>query len=695
MVAAPLMADDFMPPSSTELDPKVEARVNALIAQLTTDEKIGLVAGPLYMNTQAIPRLKIPALKFSDGPVGVRCWGKSTAYPADVMLAATWDSDMATAMGTAIGRDARSRGVNVVLGPGTNIYREAQDSRNFEYVGEDPFLASAMVTGFIKGLQSQDVSACIKHYVANEQETQRGTTNTIVSRRALEEIYFPPFRAAIEDAHVWTLMAAYNKVNGDWCTANHFLMTDILRDGWKFKGLAMSDWGACHDAEKDLNAGLDLEMDIKPRQIYTPEKIKPLLESGAVSMATLDEHVRRLLRTMAEMGWLDRDQTDASIPANDPANSDTAEKIASEGIVLLKNEGQLLPLDRAKIKHLVVLGPNATPAVTGGGGSSGVGSFEKISVLDGIKAVAGNQIDVVSINYFDKAASADKHADGPVHDYSPQERGEIAAADAVIFSGGLNPHSEHEGFDRDWGMPPAQVAELSLVASINPRVIVAINAGGNLSLSDALPHVPALLWAWYPGQNGNTALAKIIFGDINPSGHLPDTFEKQFADSPAYGNFPGDQANGGTVRLDEGIYVGYRWYDKKAIAPEFPFGFGLSYSTFDLKNAVVKTEGAGDDRKLTVSVDVTNTGTRDGGEIVQLYVRPVASTLDRPVQELKGFTRVELKAGETKTVTLPLAARDFATYDETSNAWITPPGKYEIALGRSSRDIVQTVPLTW
>jgi beta-glucosidase len=668
---------DFVPPSATQPDPKIEARVETLLGQLTLEEKIGLLSGTDYMHTAAVPRLGIPALKFSDGPLGVRCWGQSTAYPAGALLAATWDPDLARAEGVALGRDARARGVHVVLGPAMNIYREAQDSRNFEYFGEDPVLASALAVNYVQGLQSQGVAACIKHYVANGQEWHRNDVDTIVSRRALEEIYFPPFQAAIQEGNAWTAMAAYNKVNGEWCTANHFLLTDVLRHDWGFLGLMMSDWGAVHDTRKDLNAGLDLEMGT-PRGYYNERTITPLLQSGAVSAATLDEHVRRMLRLIVAMGFMDRDQTDRSIPLDDPQSADTALKIASEGIVLLKNEGGFLPLDRAAVHHILVTGPNGQEAVIGGGGSSGTTPFEKVSVLEGVQQAAGPG---VRVDYL-----ADWNRSG----WSDDDKKRVAAADVIVYAGGLNPASEHEGRDRDWDLPAPQMDELRQLLALNPHVIAAINAGGNLGLGDNLAKIPALLWAWYPGQNGNLALGKILFGDLNPSGHLPDTFEQRLEDSPAFGNYPGDITGGPHVNLAEGIYVGYRWYDKKKITPAFPFGFGLSYTTFAIRNARSSPDADGFD----VTVDVTNTGPRDGAEVMQLYVRPVGSTIDRPVQELKAFQRVELKAGETKTVTLTLQHHDFATYDETSSRWIVPPGAYQLAVGDSSRDIAQTTSVT-
>jgi beta-glucosidase len=811
--------DAFSPPLSTDPDPKIEARVADLLGKLTLDEKIGLLSGTDWMHTAGVPRLGIPALKFSDATAGVRCWGPSTAYPAPVLLAATWDPALAQEMGRAIGRDARSRGVAVVLGPGVNICREAQNGRNFEYMGEDPYLASLIAAGYIRGVQQEGVAACVKHFAVNEEETERGSMNMIVDRRALEEVYLPPFRAAIEQGGAWTAMCAYNKVNGAWCSANDFLLTDELRDRWHFQGVVMSDWGAVHQTVGDLAAGLDLEMG--SHDFYTKTAIEPLLASGAVTQATLDEHVRRLLRLIVAMGFADRDQTDASIPADDPQNAAVAQKVASEGIVLLRNAGSILPLDRAKVKRLVVMGPNAQDAVIGGGGSAGVTPFAKLSVLDGIRAVAGPGVDVdyipdsvdqlygqatftpmegggqgLSAEYFsnpnlrgepvlrridrtvdfmwddaspapgipgDSAFSARwqgtlkapeagdyvfavasddgsrvyldgreiinnwkkhalAHAETEVHlekdqtchvrveyfnaaakaamlfgwgkvELTSQQKAQIAAADVVIYAGGLNPRIEHEGEDRPWGAPPLQIQELREALALNPRVVLAVNAGANLGFGDVAEQIPALLWCWYPGENGNTELAKIIFGDTNPSGHLPDTFEKRFEDSPAYGNFPGDTRNGGSVQLSEGIYVGYRWYDKRDIAPAYPFGFGLSYTTFALKNLRAQSEGAGDVRHFTASVDVTNTGSREGAEVVQAYVRP-GDAADRPVQELKAFARVELKRGETKSVALPLSAADFARFDVKRSAWVVPPGKYQIAVGTSSRDLAQTGEVT-
>jgi beta-glucosidase len=650
----------------------VEGRVSNLLGQMTLDEKIKMLSGTQdEMHTPGIERLKIPQLKFSDGPLGVRCWGKSTAYPCGAMLAASWDVGLAHELGTALGRDSRARGVHVLLGPGVDLYRVAQCGRNFEYFGEDPYLSAQMAVGWIKGVQEQGVATSVKHYAANDQEILRDSINTIVDERRLHEICFPPFKAAVQDAGAWTVMAAYNKVNGPWCTANSYLLTDVLRKQWGFKGILMSDWGAVHECLGPITAGCDLEMG--KCIYYTPETVKRLLKEGKVSQAQIDEHVRRILRMSVALGFLDHNQEDKNIPANDPTSVAVALKEAREGLVLLKNEGDFLPLARAKVKHIVVLGPNASPAVTGGGGSSEITPFEKVSVLDAVTSLAGKEIKISHVPF----------VKGKSSELSAEQLKEITNADAVIAAVGFNQSIECEGGDRPFDLPVEQVELIKKVSAINPKVVVVLNGGGNVGMEPWIDSTRALIHAWYPGQNGNTAVAEALFGDLNPSGRLPDTFEKKWEDSPAYGNYPGDALNGGTVKYAEGIYVGYRGFDKKQIDPRFPFGYGLSYTKFAMANMKIANNGSTYD----VAVDVTNSDSqRAGAAVVQLYVRPLESAIDRPVQELKGFRRVELMAGETKTVTIPLNSAAFAYYDIDKHDWVSPPGQYEIDLGQSSRE---------
>jgi beta-glucosidase len=818
-------------PANISPDATVEARVDKLLSQLTQSEKIALLSGEEdQMHIPGIARLGIPELKFSDGPMGVRCWGKATAYPCGAMLAATFDVDAASAEGKALGRDSRARAVHILLGPGVNVYRQAQNGRNFEYFGEDPFLSSRLASAWVQGVQGQGVAVSVKHFAANDQETLRDSVNTLVDERRLNEICLPPFKAAVQESKAWTVMAAYNKLNGFWCTANKVLLTDILRDKWGFKGVLMSDWGAVHEAPGPLTAGTDLEMGKTTH--YTEANINSLLKDGKVTQAQIDDHVRRILRMEVALGFMDRPQLDSTVPLNDPSSVQTALRVAREGLVLLRNHDNFLPLERAKVHKLVVLGPNACPAVTGGGGSSLTDPFTAVSLFDAMKNVAGNAVNVSYIpspigidpkainnesfnnqGYYEPtgenglrglrgeyyanpdftgtpAATRDdatidyvhsdwnEHPDaavttptysmrwtakvkapqtddymfvlqsdgarvkldgktildtwdqgkvssvsktipmrgGDTHDLlveyhhnnagqatvqfawgkqnpeiTAEETKQIEQADAVIASVGFNRCSEHEGADRSYDLPADQIKLIQHVAKLNPRTIVVVNSGGNIGMSNWIDRVAALMHAWYPGQNGNTAVAEAVFGDLNPSGRLPDTFEAKWEDSPSYGSFPGDDKNGGMVKYTEGIYSGYRWYDKKNITPRFPFGYGLSYTTFTVDNLKVSPPGP----NMTVSVDVKNTGRRAGATVVQLYVRPQGSTIDRPVQELKGFVRAQLNPGEKRTVVMPLDRSSFALWDTTKHDWVSPNGKYELAVGQSSRDLSCRQSVDW
>lgn len=806
-----------------EADP-VETKVAELLSKLTWEEKITLLSGTKDgMHVPGISRLGIPELKFSDGPVGVRCWGKTTAYPAGAMLAASWDVEAAQAMGKALGRDCRARGVHVLLAPGVDLYRVPQCGRNFEYFGEDPFLSSQITVGYIKGLQSQNVAGCVKHYAANDQEVLRDSVDTIIDERRLHEICLPPFKAAVQEANCWTVMAAYNKVNGDWCTANAPLLTDILRKQWGFKGILMSDWGAVHECLGPMTAGNDLEMG--NGVYYTTDNIKRLQQEGKLTQEQIDEHVRRILRMSVAMNFFKNNQEDKSIPLDDPTSAEVALNLARKGLVLLKNDNDFLPLSREKVKSIVVLGPNACPTIVGGGGSSGTIPFHSVSLLDAITRVGGGNVRVSYINnwaganptavsafnygsvyelidgqrgakaeYFtnpnltgqpaltkidphtnflwgswrpDDQIKTDtysarwvgkikpdftddyvfafssegakvlfdgkplfetakqgqltnacktmrlnggethdiqieyKHTTGPAtmqfgwgranQAFTSEQAKTIAGADAVVIGGGFNGFTESEGFDRSYDLSADQVDLINQVSKLNSRTLFVLNAGGNVGMDKWLDGISGLMHAWYPGQNGNTAVAEAIFGDLNPSGKLPDTFEKKWEDSPAFGNYPGTSDNGGRVEYKEGIYVGYRWYDKKNIAPRYPFGYGLSYTKFSMNDLNVSKTGS----TVNVAVNVINSGNRQGTEVVQVYVRPLGSLIDRPVQELKGFARVSLNSGESKTVNIALNRDAFASYDSKSHSWIVPEGGYEIAVGSSSRDIHCSQSLRW
>jgi len=768
------------------------------------------------MFTIGVPRLGIPALKMADGPLGTRTDGSSTAFPAGAALAATWDVQLADQEGICLGRDARSRGDHILLGPAMNIYREPQNGRNFEYFGEDPFLAGQISSAYVRGVQSQSVAACVKHFVCNNQETQRDTIDAIVDERTLREIYLPAFEAALKQGHARAVMAAYNQVNGSHMSASGFLLNDVLKNQWKFDGFVMSDWGATHDTLAAANGGLDLEM--PTGQYFNAAAIWPLMQSGKITPATIDDKIRRLLRLMIQMGWMDRSQIDPGIARDDAQSNQAALAVAQEGMVLLKNQGNLLPLDWGKIHSLVLVGPEASVYVHGGG-SSEVKPVHFTTIMDALWSMAPAGVNIKQIDFHDpaservtKLASASKfespglqaeffnnmnlsgepalkradpainfnwHENFPVkeitsHAFSARwtgtirpessgdyafivrsddgsriildgktilddwsdhaartravvlnlrarrqyelkveyynsvgeaniqfgweisppllttgDRSTIAAADAVIAC--VGPH-ESEGEDRAYGLPMRQQELLETATALNPKTIVVLSCGGNVAMSRWIDHAAALLDAWYGGQDGGLAAAQILFGQVNPSGRLPDTFEKQWEDSPAYGNYPGSD---GKVNYAEGIYVGYRWFDKKGIEPRFCFGSGLSYTTFSVGNVKIADQGQGDGRTVDVSVDVTNTGPRAGAEVVQLYVRPPAGGPDRAVQELKGFGRVILQPGETKPVTMRLDARSFSYWDVSSHGWKITPGEYQVAVGRSSRDISVTGKVVW
>ena len=801
---------------------QVDMKANALLKQMTLREKVRMMAFENILDVPGVERLHIPTLVMSDASMGVRRFGASTAYPASAALASTWNRKLAFLEGRQIGSDCRARGMHVIFGPGVNIVREPQNGRNFEYLGEDPFLSGQMAAPWIRGVQSQGVAACVKHYVANEQETDRIDINEIISRRAMEEIYLPPFRAAVRQGDVWSIMAAYDQVNGVYCTASKFLLTTELRKRWGFKGVLMSDWGASHATLGPLEAGMDLEMH---RPIfYNMLTIPPLLKSGKLKMSNINQHVRRILRMMVALNFLNRPQKKSGIPLNNPKSAAVAMKVAAEGTVLLRNKNHFLPLNTAAIKHIVVLGPMASPAVTTGGGSGYVIPIANpVSMLAAVTKAAGANAKVTYIPYLghgraywsqsdfyapdgtpgaevtflaakstsvppmihdvkslnlswkypgelpphvgsgftaqwvteikpsktgdymlkffcsDGAAYVFLNKNKIVEQWRPRpgipfmddyhfvkghtyqlviqlqpnagpgemkvglhriryplltsyQRKEIKAADAVITCVGYGPRLEHEDLDRTYHLPSFQGRYIAAVSKLNVHQVVVVNAGGDIAMSHWIHKIAGLVYAWYPGENGNTAVADILFGKIDPSGRLPDTFGRNWRQQPAYGHYPGHDIYGlhPEVHFAEGIYVGYRWYDKKHIQPLYPFGYGLSYTTFSIGGLHITASGSGKARTVTVTAKVTNTGHRSGAEVVQLYIRPQEDQADRCVQTLKGFSRVNLHAGQSKTVTMKLDWCDFAYFNSNASHWEVPAGKYQIAVGYNSRDIAAT-----
>ena len=554
-MSIPCFAQSPPPPSPLYLDPAqpVEKRVDDLLPRMTLEEKIDYIGGTNDFYIRAIERLGVPAIKMSDGPMGSRNDGPTTAYPAGIALAATWDRTLAHNLGVALGRDCRARGVHILLAPAVNIYRSPLCGRNFEYMGEDPFLAGQLVAPLIQGIQSQQVLATVKHYACNNQEWDRHQVSSEVDERTLHEIYLPAFKAAVQQGKVGCVMTAYNLVNGVHCSQNDLLNNQILKTDWGFNGFVMSDWTSTYDAVGVVNGGLDLEM--PNAKFMNRAHLLPALEVGRVKQSAIDDKLRRILRTIIAAGFFDRPQIRKDIPLNDPGNSRTALAGAREAIVLLKNEKSTLPLSRGSLKSIAVLGPNAHPAVYCGGGSAFTTVFAATSILDGVTQLAGSSVQVLTATNDQEAVAVAGKANIAILCVGFNQRPKGQQHDRNL---GL---SEGEGHDRSFELPAEQTDLIRAVAQANPHTVVVINSGGGVAWAGWLNKTPAVLQAWYSGQAGGRAVAEILFGDINPSGKLPATFEKRWEDNPSAPYYLQREAR--KTPYAEGIFVGYRGYDAK------------------------------------------------------------------------------------------------------------------------------------
>lgn len=815
----------------------IEERVDDLVKRMTLEEKIDLLAGYNDFYLHPCERLGVPAFKLADGPLGLASWGlfgRATAFPSALQLAASWNRELAGQTGSTYAQEWRARGIHFLLAPGVNIYRASKGARNFEYFGEDPYLTSSMVVPFIKSVQDGGVIATVKHYAANDQEFDRYTVSTEVSERALREIYLPPFQAAVQQAGVKAVMTGYNPVNGVWNTQNKHLI-DILKKEWGFQGMLMSDWACTHSAEEAANNGLDLEMGSK--SCFNREQLIPLVKAGKVSEDIINDKVRRVYRACFSMGFFDRPQQDTTIPLYNPQANRMAREAAQEGVILLKNEHNILPLNPQKVKTIAVIGPTANPSVIsdrlhtnsgivyGGGGSSKVNPWYIVSDLDGISQrfndskilyaegisnrfrsrIFSNSTFItpdgqngLKASYYKNSITPDnlikEQNDNRVNNewggqphglnelgtdymirwegYIPVKRdGELLIfvdaqgsyrlwvdgklqldasksqsfdyrnicipvkadkrpkieleysnqrsypaeirmgyaykdeadysealkiarqADVIVFCAGLDGSIELEGRDRPFNLPYGQDTLIQQLSRINPNIIVVIHAGGGVNMTPWLSQVPAVMHAFYPGQEGGNALAALLAGDVNPSAKLPFSIEKQWEDSPACGNYD-ETRKEKKIYYNEGIFTGYRGYDQKGIAPLFPFGFGLSYTTFTYSDMKVEIT----DRKkqdVKVSFQIKNTGNRKGAEIAQIYIRDLQSVEERPLKELKGFDKVVLNPGESRTIEIPLHADAFRYFNSKKNAWVFEKGEFEIQVGASSQHILlrQTIKL--
>jgi beta-glucosidase len=694
----------------------VEQRVQDLLGRMTLEEKVAMLSGADWMQSVPNERLGIPSIKMSDGPLGIRSWAgpsaqtnapgagaqvMTTSFPASVAMAATWDTDAVRAEGQAIAQEMKSLGRDMILGPTVNINRTPLWGRNFEGYGEDPYLTSRLAVAYIKGVQGEGVIATVKHFDANNQEFERHRVDAKIDERALHEIYFPAFKAAVQEAGVWSVMSAYNKLNGVYCAENPFLLTDVLRKQWGFKGLIVSDWGSTYSTANTVNAGMDIEMPGgEPMKVWlqmprtqqagnsggwlTSDKVLADISAGKISRATVDENVSKILRVIFISGLFDHPHV-ANGEVDTPEQQAVARKGATESIVLLKNTGDVLPLNSSKIHSIVVIGPNAAVARTGGGGSSLVHPKYSVSPLKGIQERAGSQIQVSNVLGVSMEGE-DKTKDTPeMREQLLNEAVSAASkADVAILVVGRSPSLESEGFDiKSLDLPAGQDELIQAVAKANKNTIVVINAGGPVLMDKWLDQVPAVVDMWYGGQEGGHAIASILFGDANPSGKLPVSFVKRWEDSPAYGHYPGENLQ---VEYAEGIYVGYRYFDTKNVEPLFPFGYGLSYTKFDYSGLKV-SPGKKAGQPVEVSLKVRNTGSRAGAEVVELYVHDGHSSVDRPVEELKGFRRVDLTPKESQTIHFTLDRSAFAYYSTAKKDWVVEPGAFEVRVGASSRDI--------
>ena len=651
--------------------------IQSIIAKMTLEEKAALCTGATSWTTTPIERLRVPALTVSDGPHGVRRTEHddilvemslpATCFPTASCTASTWDVDLIRSMGQALAEECIALKVDVVLGPGTNMKRSPLGGRNFEYFSEDPYLAGQMAAGFIDGVQSKGVGVSLKHFAANNQEYQRLTINTIVDKRTLREIYLPAFETAVKKAKPWTVMCAYNKLNGYYGSENHRMLTKILKNEWGFDGFVVSDWGAVHDRVASLKAGLDLEMP-GPRERRVKAVVEAVL-SGALDESLLNDSARRILEIVFQAAKTPKGKT-----FDIAKHHALARKIAAEGMVLLKNNG-ILPLKGHK--HIAVIGRAAKEAHFQGGGSSHINPTRVDNPFEELQKAAGDAKLTFAEGYPAGAAFDQKLIDTAVKN--------ARSADVALLYLALPESKESEGYDRsDLDLTDQQVALIKAVTAVQPKTVVILNNGAPVVMRDWIDGTAAVLEAWMMGQAGGGAIADVLFGKVNPSGKLAETFPLRLVDTPAQINFPGGN---GEVRYGEGIFIGYRYYDAKEVPVQFPFGYGLSYTTFVYSNPKVSAKSFKDVDGVTVSVDVTNTGKVAGKEVVQVYVHDQKSGLIRPPKELKGFAKVDLKPGETKTVTLALDFRAFAYFHPAYQQWITEDGEFDILIGASSADI--------
>lgn len=706
----------------------IESRVEDALSRMTLQEKIAMIHAQSKFSSPGVPRLGIPEVWCTDGPHGIRPevlwdeWDQAgwtndscVAFPALTCLAATWNPDMALLYGKSIGEEARYRNKSILLGSGVNIYRTPLNGRNFEYMGEDPYLSSKMVVPYVRGVQSNGVAACVKHFALNNNEINRHTSNVIIDDRALYEIYLPAFKAAVQEGHAWSIMGSYNLYKNQHCCHNEYLLNDILKGEWGFDGVVVSDWGGAHDTDEAISNGLDLEFGSWTNGLsngtsnaydnyYLAYPYLQRIKSGKVGTAELDDKVRRVLRLIFRT-TMDRNRPFGSIGS--PEHFDTSRHIAEEGIVLLQNRNNVLPLDLNKVKKVAVIGENAIKMMTVGGGSSSLKVKYEISPLDGLRHRLAGQAEVVYARGYVGDASGEYNGVVTGQDLSDNRSAEELLAEAVevarscdyvIFFGGLNKSAGQDCEDSDrqsLGLPYGQDKVIEALAKANKNLVV-VNISGNAVAMPWVDEVPGIIQGWFLGSEAGNALAAVIVGDVNPSGRLPFTFPTSLENVgchrlDAYPGVKRASENIWDIAYKEGIFVGYRWSDKEKLQPLFPFGHGLSYTSFSYGKATLDRNELSASDSIHVTVLVTNTGSVAGAEVVQLYVRDVKSSVARPVKELKGFRKIQLAPGETKLVTFTIDKSSLSYFDDKQHAWVAEPGKFEALVAASATDIKSKV----
>ncbi|HAY3536760.1 TPA: glycosyl hydrolase [Elizabethkingia anophelis] len=739
LLAPGLQAQNKQVPAYLDASKPVEQRIEDALSRMTLEEKVAMLHAQSKFSSPGVPRLGIPEFWTTDGPHGVRPevlwdewdqagWSNDSivAYPALTALSATWNKKMSWNYGKALGEEARYRKKDILLGPGVNIYRTPLNGRNFEYMGEDPYLTSKMVVPYIKGVQSNGVATSVKHFALNNQEEFRHTSNVIVDDRTLYEIYLPPFKAAVQEGDSWTIMGAYDKYKNQYASQNEYLLNKILKGEWGYKGVVVSDWGAVNNTEQAIHNGLDMEfgswtngLSAGTRNAYDNYYLaKPyldLIKSGKVGTTELDDKVRRILR-LAYNTTMNPNKPLGNIASED--HMAVAKEIGEEGIVLLQNNNSVLPINTDKVRKIAVIGENAIKMMTVGGGSSSLKvKYERLP-LEGIKSRFGKKADVqfargyvgdVGGEYNGVKSGQNLKDDRPASELLNEAVALAKKSDVVIFVGGLNKsdYQDSEGHDRKGlGLPYNQDQLISALAKANKNLAVVL-VSGNAVAMPWMKEVPAIVQGWYLGSEAGNALAAVLAGDANPSGKLPFTFPVKLEDNAAHqmGEYPGnkeelaagkgkDQKNPINITYNEGIFVGYRWHDTKNIKPLFSFGHGLSYTTFEYGKVHADKTQMAQDGKITFTVSIKNTGKREGAEVAQLYISDLKSSVPRPVKELKGFEKINLKPGEQKEVSFTIDKSALSFFDAATHQWVAEPGEFEALVGASSSDIKTKMKFT-